>query len=227
MRVVFKSFNLTIAVPFIIFLNTFVFLMWQFSSESPNGFMARNFLVSWDSIIEGRFWTLVTSAFSHNMFLHFFINMYVFFGFGRVIEQMIGARKLFKFYFYAGIASSLAHSLVCMYLLNDPSLPALGASGSVAGIILLFSLLFPREKILLLGIIPMPAIFGALVFVGLDLWGLSAQLGGHGLPIGHGAHLGGALFGAVYYWLYIRPNLHRNTPPQRDDVIDVEYEKIT
>ena len=41
------------------------------------------------------------------------------------------------------------------------------------------------------GIVPVPALAGVLAFVGLDLWGLIAQGRGGGLPIGHGAHLGG------------------------------------
>ncbi len=50
----------------------------------------------------------------------------------------------------------------------------------------------------------MPALFGAFLFVGLDIIGLIAQSGGGGLPIGHGAHLGGAATGALYYWIVIR-----------------------
>ncbi len=84
---------------------------------------------------------------------------------------------------------------------------ALGASGAVAGLVLVFSLLFPKEKLLLFGIIPLPALFGALAFIALDLWGLFAQAGGGGLPIGHGAHLGGAFTGILFYFLYVRPKL--------------------
>lgn len=69
--------------------------------------------------------------------------------------------------------------------------------------------MFPREKILLFGIIPLPAIVGALAFIGLDIWGVVAQAGGGGLPIGHGAHLGGAITGIIYYLLYLRPRLKR------------------
>ena len=76
---------------------------------------------------------------------------------------------------------------------------ALGASGALAGVILLFSLAFPKERLYILGLIPIPAIFGALAFVGLDIWGLVAQSKGGGLPIGHGAHLGGALAGGIYF----------------------------
>ncbi len=46
---------------------------------------------------------------------------------------------------------------------------------------------------------------GAFLFIGLDVWGLVAQSGGGGLPIGHGAHLGGAITGIIYYLLFLKP----------------------
>ena len=72
---------------------------------------------------------------------------------------------------------------------------------------MVFSLLFPKQKLLLFGIIPVSAILGALIFVGLDIWGLIAQAEGGGLPIGHGAHLGGALSGFLYYNFILKPRL--------------------
>ncbi len=118
------------------------------------------------------------------------------------MEVFMGRRRILLFYIFAGIIGNLLHAVTSYFLLDKPELPALGASGSVAGIILLFSLLFPKEKILFFGILPMPAIFGALAFVGFDLWGLYTQSQGGGLPIGHGAHLGGAFAGVIYFlWL--------------------------
>lgn len=187
------------AVKVIITLNIIVFIMWHILPES---FMTENFLVSYAGLMAGNYWTLITSVFSHYSTFHIFINMYVLFGFGQAMESVLGTKRFVSFYLIAGIFASLTHSLVSAHLLNEPGLPALGASGAVAGLILLFSLVFPREKILLLGIIPMPAIFGALVFVGIDIWGLTVQAQGtNGLPIGHGAHLGGSLAGLIYYFL--------------------------
>jgi membrane associated rhomboid family serine protease len=109
---------------------------------------------------------------------------------------------------------------VSAFLLGQPDLPALGASGAISGVVILFSLMIPQARILLLGIIPMPAIVGALLFVGLDIIGLVAQTEGGGLPIGHGAHLSGALAGAVTYLLFAN-QLRR---PARDtlDYSDLE-----
>lgn len=130
--------------------------------------------------------------------------MYAFFGFGAVIENMLGTRRFLRFYLLAGITASLSHIIVSAFLIHDSSLPALGASGAVSGVILLFSLMFPQERILLLGFIPVPAIFASFLIVGLDVWGLLEQTKGGTLPIGHGAHLGGALYGLVYYFLSVR-----------------------
>lgn len=196
--------NKPLGVLLIIKINVVIFFLWWFSSVWNPYFMLNNFLVSWDGVVSGRFWTLITSVFSHNMFFHIFINMYAFFGFGIVLENAIGTSRFLRFYLMAGIVASICHITVSAFLLDDPSLPALGASGAVSGVILLFSLMFPQERILLLGIIPIPAIFASVVIVGLDLWGLFEQTRGGTLPIGHGAHLGGALYGLIYYLLVVR-----------------------
>lgn len=194
----------TPAVSLIIKINVIVFLLWIAFSFYDTPFMYKNFLVSWDALREGRVWTLISSEFSHNMLFHILINMYVFFGFGMALERHLGTKRFVIFYLTAAVVASLTHATVSAFLMGEPQLPALGASGAVAGVIMLFSLSFPKEKILLLGFIPLPAIWGAVLFVGLDLWGLIAQAEGtSSLPIGHGAHLGGALTGVIYY-LFLR-----------------------
>jgi rhomboid-like protein len=188
----------------IIKINIVVFVLWYLSAFLNPSFMIYNFLVSWDHVWSGRVWTLLTSVFSHNMFFHIFVNMYVFYGFGSVVENILGSKRFLQFYLVAGIVSSLSHICVSYYLMGQPGLPALGASGAVSGTILLFALMFPQEKILILGLIPVPALTAALIFVGLDVWGLVAQTQGGNLPIGHGAHLGGAACGFIYYLLRVR-----------------------
>jgi membrane associated rhomboid family serine protease len=183
-------------------INTGVFVLWLVLGQSA--FMVENFLVSWDALAAGRTWTLLTSEFSHLWFLHFFINMYVLASFGPIVENTIGSGRFLSFYLVAAVVASLGHAGVSAFVMGQPGLPALGASGAISGVILLFSFLYPRARILLFAIIPMPAMIGALLFVGLDIIGLIAQFEGGGLPIGHGAHLGGAATGALYYWLVIR-----------------------
>lgn len=197
-------------VSFLIFINISVFLLWLAATLGYTGatfdetFMEQNFLVSWNALEDGRYWTLLTSAFSHTLFLHIFLNMFVLQSFGPVVHSVLGLRRFAIFYFTAAIVSSLSHAAVSAFIVGKPSLPALGASGAVSGVILLFSLMFPTQKILMFGFIPVPAIVGGLIFIGLDLWGLWAQAEGGGLPIGHGAHLGGALTGILYFLILWR-----------------------
>lgn len=199
----------SLAVAVILILNIGVFLMWNMTGGalSEPVFMVNNFLVTWSGLLAGRIWILLTSAFSHNMFFHLFMNMFVLTSFGAVVENSIGTKQFVLFYLLAAVISSFSHAAVSALLLRQPELPALGASGAISGVVLLFALLYPQQKILLFGIIPVPALWAVLIFVGLDLWGLLAQTEGGGLPIGHGAHLGGALFGFLYYFLVIRKTL--------------------
>jgi len=198
------------ATNIIILINITIFFFWNVSDfqSLEDNWMFQNFLVSWEGLTQGRVWILLTSVFSHNAFFHLFLNMYVLFNFGTILERVLGTKKFIKFYLTAGIISSLAHTLVSAFLLDKPGLPALGASGAISGLILVFSLLYPRQILLLFGLIPIRALFGALIFVGLDLWGLLMQAEGGGLPIGHGAHLGGAIYGIYYYFNYLKPQRH-------------------
>ncbi len=185
--------------------------MWNATAYLGNlNFMVDNFLVSWDSLREGRIWTLLTSAFSHNAVFHIAINMFVLRGFGTIMSQEMGTKKFLIFYLLAGMGGSLVHSLVSEFWMNQPDLPALGASGAIAGIILYFSFLFPEEKILLLGLIPVRAMWGAVILVGFDVWGLLEQTRGGGSFIGHGAHLGGAAIGICWFLIGSATNRSQN-----------------
>lgn len=194
-------------VRLIIFLNIAVFIAWSATAYTGGlNFMMENFLVSWELLSEGRFWTLITSAFSHNAVFHIVINMFVLRGFGTIMSEEMGTKKFVLFYLLAGMGGSLVHSLVSNFWMHEPALPALGASGAIAGIILYFSFLFPEEKILLLGLIPVRAMWGAVILVGFDVWGLLEQTRGGGSLIGHGAHLGGAAIGICWFLIVSATN---------------------
>ena len=184
----------------ILVLNILVYLGWTFASTQESMmFMIMNFLVSFESVVNGRVWTLFTSVFSHASFFHLLFNMMALTSFSRIMINVLGTFQYSVFYMLAGVAGSVVHVLTSTFLMHDPYMRALGASGAVSGIILLFSLLFPKEKLLIMGIIPIRAIWGAFFLIALDVWGLVTQTQGGGLPIGHGAHLGGALIGILYF----------------------------
>jgi membrane associated rhomboid family serine protease len=203
-------------VSVIIGMNVLVFLGWQAAGVVPGlgNFMLTNFLVSTAHLAHGLVWTLVTAAFSHSEIWHLALNMFVLWSFGTVLERLWGTRVFVVFYLVAAVAASLSHCLVSSVLMGNPEIPALGASGAVSALLLAYAFHFPRHRILLFGIVPVPALAGVLGFVGLDLWGLLAQSRGGGLPIGHGAHLGGAFAGAMMYLFYLRATYPTHPGPE-------------
>lgn len=194
-----------LVVPVVVVINVLVFFAWQASRWSPElaGFMITNFLVSWVHLEHGYVWTLLAAAFSHSELWHIAINMVVLWSFGSVLERLLGWRVFAAFYLTSALVASVAHCVVS-WGMGRAEVSALGASGAVSALLLLYALLFPRARLLVFGIIPVPALAGALFFVGLDLWGLVAQGQGGGLPIGHGAHLGGAVCGFVFWLVALR-----------------------
>jgi membrane associated rhomboid family serine protease len=193
-------------VPALVGANIVVFLLWQAARTQPDlyQFMNANFLVSAVRLAHGMWWTLITSAFSHAELWHIALNMIVLWSFGTLLERLLGWRAFLGLYMGSAVVASISHCLVSVWVIGNPAVSALGASGAVSAVLLVFALLFPREKILIFGVIPIPALVGALLFIGLDVFGLMAQRGGGGLPIGHGAHLGGALTGFLYWALVLR-----------------------
>jgi membrane associated rhomboid family serine protease len=204
-----------LAVPVIIAINVLVFLAWQAARIDPalEQVMAGNFLVSTAHLLAGRLWTLVTAAFSHIDLWHIAINMIVIWSFGSLLERLWGIRTFVIFYLTAAVVASASHCFVSSVFIGDGNIPALGASGAAAGLLLAFALMFPKHRILIFGVIPIPALVGALAFVAIDLWGLFAQTQGGGIGIGHGAHLGGALCGLLFWASYLRTRFKRPDAP--------------
>ena len=205
-----------VAVPAIIAVNVVVFLAWQAArmDENLEQVMASNFLVSTAHLLAGHVWTLVTAAFSHIDLWHIALNMLVLWSFGVVLEKLWGTATFVIFYLTAAVVASVSHCFVSSVLMGDATIPALGASGAVSGLLLAFAFLFPKHRILVFGIIPVPAMVGALAFVAIDLWGLFAQTQGGGIGIGHGAHLGGAFCGFLFWVFYLRERFPRQPRAQ-------------
>jgi membrane associated rhomboid family serine protease len=134
------------------------------------------------------------------MMFHLLVNMIVLRSFAPPLERLMGGGRFLVFYLVAGLVGSLAHTLVSNFLMERPAQAALGASAALAAVLLVFSLTFPKATVLVFFLLPMPAIVAALLFIGIDIWGLVMQIQANGgWPIGHGAHLGGALAGIVYF----------------------------
>ena len=61
--------------------------MWQ---TQDSNWMKRNFAISWPNINRGRYWTLITSSFSHQEIFHLFSNMFTLYFLGSTVLQLIG-----------------------------------------------------------------------------------------------------------------------------------------
>jgi len=76
----------------------------------------------------------------------------------------------------------------------------LGFSGAVSGVVTAAALLFPTRKMLLMGIIPMPLWVLGLGYIAYDTYSMDAV----DSTVGHDAHIGGAVFGAAFYMVFLR-----------------------
>ena len=187
-------------------LNVVVFLLWQALGTSRAGalMLATHFLVSAESVRHGRVWTLLLAEFSHVDPAHLLFNMVGLWTFGRAVERALGPRRLLHVYVAGALAASLAYVAYAL-VVHSPA-PSLGASGAVSAIAAVFACLYPRARLYLNFFIPLPAVVGVALFVAIDLVGV---LGPKRDLVAHAAHLGGALYGFLYWLIALRPRLRR------------------
>jgi len=155
---------------------------------------------SWESGI-----TLITSLFMHGGFVHLIGNMIYLWIFGDDVEDRMGRGGYLLFFLACGGVGSLTHA----FLFPQSSIPSIGASGSIAGILGAFLVFHPRARIITL--IPLVVSYTltevpALVF--LPIWfGMQFLNGWFALVSTRGvqevagvawwAHVGGFLFGVM------------------------------
>lgn len=134
-------------------------------------------------------WTFVSYMFLHGGLGHLFFNMLALFFFGSRLEGRLGGRAFLGLYFTSGIMGAL------LSLLLAPHAAIIGASGAVFGVMLGYAWFWPRDQIMIWGIIPIEARWLILLTTGLALWGgFSGGSGG----IAHFAHLGGFVGGFLF-----------------------------
>lgn len=177
------------AVKWIVTLNVAVFVAWHVTGRD---FMAYNFMTSWTHLAHGKFWTPITAAFSHYSFFHILINMLVFLSFAPVLEARWGKKRFLAFYLGSAVFSSLLHASMVQFGFRD--VPALGASGAVCAVTTAFACYYPKNVILIWGILPAPAWLIVAGFALFDIKGLIDQSQGAQTGVGHAAHLGGVVF---------------------------------
>lgn len=170
------------------------------------------------------FWQPLTHLFMHGNFEHLLFNMFSFWMFGSILENVWGSGRFLIFYTVAGIGAAFLHYLVIFLMDVRPELlmieehfktadaetllnlesrkeallnapNIIGASGAVAGIWIAFASMFPNSYLYLFFFIPVKAKYLAMIYVAFEL--LAVFQSNPTDNVAHFAHLGGMLFGLV------------------------------
>lgn len=150
--------------------------------------------------------TLVTAAFLHGGWMHLITNMLYLWVFGDNVEDAMGHWRFLAFYLICGLAAGLAH------IASDPgsTVPTLGASGAISGVLGAYLILHPKSRVLVpVIVIPLylPAWVLLFFWIGFQVWS-AASSGPVGGGIAWWEHIGGFVAGA----LLVVPFRHKTVP---------------
>jgi membrane associated rhomboid family serine protease len=169
------------------------------------------FAVTAEGLYSLQVWRLITYMFLHASIDHILWNMFVFWMLGAMLERQLGTKPFLTLYFASGVAGGLFevgfNGLMCYEYGAQTfaghtflTMPAVGASAGVAGVLVAFATLNPRAQFLILFLIPVEAWLVALVYalvetrhVFLALWG-----GQWADNVAHAAHVGGMVLGFLW-----------------------------
>ena len=137
--------------------------------------------------------TLLTYAFLHGNWVHLIVNSVSLLGAGMIVENDIGHLKFLGAFITSGVIAGLSHSI-----LNPPSsVPIIGASGAIFGVIAVLFLLMPF-KITYALIVPLPSVAVGLMLSIIELYSLYTPTD---LTIAHDAHIAGFAYGLIYAFI--------------------------
>ena len=214
--------NPTRTTPYVVFvliaINVVIFLYELTLQAGPTDVALQQFFNTWaivpreltesftgqSSVPLGEWFTLVSSQFLHGGFLHIAGNMLYLWIFGNNIEDQLGHVKFIVFYLVCGVLAGL-----CQWIFEPMStIPTLGASGAIAGVMGAYIIRFPKAQILtflplffIFTTARIPAIFFLgwwfvqQAFYSIASLGASADMGTGG--VAYLAHAGGFVFGVI------------------------------
>lgn len=142
----------------------------------------------------------ITAMFLHGGWFHLLGNMLYLWVFGDNVEDTLGHIKYFFFYVLAGIAGNLAHMLMNPF----STIPTIGASGAIAGVLGAYFVTFPRSRILSLvpifvfiTFMELPAVLFLFLWFAMQILNGLAAVGIPGNMVAWWAHIGGFIAGMV------------------------------
>jgi membrane associated rhomboid family serine protease len=171
--------------------------------------------------------TLLTSMFLHGGWFHLFSNMLALYIFGDNVEDRMGPVRYLLFYLLCGVAAGLVH----IHFNPHSTVPTIGASGAIAGVLGAYLMLFPAARVItMVPVFFMPYFIELPAVVYLGVWFLSQLLNGTlaivaAQPTMGGvawwARAGGFVAGAVLVWLFAV--MTPTAPPRRRVAYADEY----
>ena len=168
-----------------------------------------------------------SGMFMHASWEHILGNMLFFWIFGNNVEDALGHVGFLVWYLAAGVVAMAVQSFVTLEFagVDAASIPNIGASGAIAGVLGAYFVLLPRARVLTLifvGIVflrEIPAFWFLGIWIGLQAWtgGLSLLHPQAGGGVAFFAHIGGFAFGLVtgLVLLVVRRNGPRVPPPRQ------------
>lgn len=171
-----------------------VFLL-QYLFPALNVFLTSWFALIPGQVVRGAVWQLVSYLFLHAGWGHLFWNMFPLWMFGVAVEQALGTRRFYQFYFLCGAGAGLVDTV--LHLLLRPGVPTftVGASGAIYGVLLAFGMLFPDQPVFLL--LPPVTIKAKWLVLGYGVLEFIFTFGAVD-HVSHFAHLGGMFFAFLY-----------------------------
>jgi membrane associated rhomboid family serine protease len=156
------------------------------------------------------YWPFLTSMFLHGGWAHIIGNMWTLWIFGDNVEDRMGPFRFLLFYLLCGLAAGVTH------VLTNPGsqVPAVGASGAIAGVMAAYLVLFPRGRIIaMFPILFYPVFFQVPAFLYLGFWFLTQFFSGTLAVASHRevsgiawwAHIGGFGAGILTFSFFLRP----------------------
>jgi membrane associated rhomboid family serine protease len=151
-------------------------------------------------------WTFVSYLFVHAGLLHLLANMLMLYVFGTAVESRMGSRNFILYYLFCGTGAAVFSLLLAGFM---PVAPFVGASGAVLGVAVAFAYFSPEAELIVFPI-PFPIKARTLV-IGLVVFDVVASRLWPNDGIAHLAHVGGALFGYLFFRVQ---SLSRRSPSQ-------------
>jgi membrane associated rhomboid family serine protease len=203
------SYRITPWVARLIAANAVVLLLLWTLFTSPQLFQALTFS---PRTALTRPWTFASYMFVHAGLLHFLANMLMLYVFGTAVESRMGSRNFILYYLFCGVGAAVFSLLLAGLM---PVGPFVGASGAVLGVAVAFARFWPDAELIVFPI-PFPIKARTLV-IGLLVFDVVASRLWPNDGIAHLAHIGGALFGYLFFRVQ---SLSRRSPSREARTVE-------